>query len=61
MMAVMKLRWMLLSLLAVPVAAEEEASILDWEFECHADLPQAAARAKKKSARILIGLAGAPT
>lgn len=52
---------MLLSFLAVSVSAEEEAPSLDWEFECHADLPQAAALAKKKSARILIGLAGAPT
>ncbi len=60
-MVCMKIRWMLLSLLAVPVSAEEEPSSLDWELECHADLPQAAAIAKNKNARILIGLAGAPT
>jgi len=48
--------------LAFGLAAEAgEPAKLRWDFEGHYRLPEAAAVAKKKGRRILVGLSGSPT
>ena len=42
-------------------AGAAEPARLRWEFEGHFRLPDAAAGAKKKGRRVLVGLSGSPT
>lgn len=49
-----------LCLLSAHAVADEEPR-LEWKYDRHASLPQAAQEAKAKGKRLLVGLSGSPT
>jgi len=46
---------------ALGAAARAEDARLDWTYDGHFRLPDAAADAKRSGRRILVGLSGSPT